>query len=75
MNVSLTNGWGIVRTIADLALSRPEGKYVLVKDPNHVSLPCWMPGYDCLLISQPTLRMYQVPDNAFDADDMIMEEE
>ena len=37
MNVSLTNGWGIVRTIADLALARPEGKYVLVKDPNHVS--------------------------------------
>ena len=35
MNVSLNNGWGIVRTIADLALKQPEGKYVLVKDPNH----------------------------------------
>jgi len=34
MNVSLTNGWGIVRTIADLVLKQPEGKYVLVKDPN-----------------------------------------
>ncbi|WWC69596.1 eukaryotic translation initiation factor 3 subunit D [Kwoniella pini CBS 10737] len=34
MNVSLTNGWGIVRTIADLLLKQPEGKYVLVKDPN-----------------------------------------
>ncbi|WVR05058.1 eukaryotic translation initiation factor 3 subunit D [Kwoniella sp. DSM 27419] len=34
MNVSLANGWGIVRTIADLLLKQPEGKYVLVKDPN-----------------------------------------
>ena len=36
MNVSLANGWGIVRTIADLVLKEPEGKYVLVKDPNNV---------------------------------------
>ncbi|WVF72331.1 eukaryotic translation initiation factor 3 subunit D [Kwoniella sp. CBS 6097] len=35
MNVSLANGWGIVRTIADLLLKQPEGKYVLVKDPNN----------------------------------------
>ncbi|KAI5478983.1 translation initiation factor eIF-3 subunit 7 [Pseudohyphozyma bogoriensis] len=34
MNVNLSNGWGIVRTIADLCLAQPEGKYVLIKDPN-----------------------------------------
>ncbi|KAF8341451.1 translation initiation factor eIF-3, subunit D [Cantharellus anzutake] len=34
LNVSLPNGWGIVRTIADLVLRQPEGKYLLVKDPN-----------------------------------------
>lgn len=34
MNLSLSNGWGIVRTIADMCLQRAEGKYVLVKDPN-----------------------------------------
>lgn len=34
MNLSLSNGWGIVRTIADMCLQRGEGKYVLVKDPN-----------------------------------------
>ncbi|GAA6008577.1 hypothetical protein JCM11491_003354 [Sporobolomyces phaffii] len=33
-NVNLANGWGIVRTIADLALKQPEGRYVLLKDPN-----------------------------------------
>ena len=34
MNLQLSNGWGIVRTIADMCLKRDEGKYVLVKDPN-----------------------------------------
>jgi len=34
LNVSLTNGWGIVRTVTDLCMKQPEGKYVLVKDPN-----------------------------------------
>ncbi|KAF5393122.1 hypothetical protein D9757_001132 [Collybiopsis confluens] len=34
LNVSFTNGWGIVRTVADLCMKMPEGKYVLVKDPN-----------------------------------------
>lgn len=50
MNVNLANGWGIVRTIADLVLKQPEGKYVLVKDPNN-----------------PTVRLYRVPDDAFEA--------
>lgn len=36
MNINLSNGWGIVRTIADLCLKQPEGKYVLIKDPNKV---------------------------------------
>jgi translation initiation factor 3 subunit D len=34
MNLNLANGWGIVRTITDMLMSRKEGKYVLVKDPN-----------------------------------------
>jgi translation initiation factor 3 subunit D len=36
LNVSLANGWGIVRTITDLCMKMPEGKYVLIKDPNKV---------------------------------------
>jgi hypothetical protein len=36
MNINLANGWGVVRTIADLCLKQPEGKYVLLKDPNKV---------------------------------------
>ncbi|KZT05567.1 eukaryotic translation initiation factor 3 subunit 7 [Laetiporus sulphureus 93-53] len=37
LNVSLANGWGIVRTVTDMCMKQPEGKYVLVKDPNRVS--------------------------------------
>lgn len=34
MNLNLNNGWGIVRTIVDMCMQMPDGKYVLVKDPN-----------------------------------------
>lgn len=34
MNLNLSNGWGIVRTIIDIVREMKEGKYVLVKDPN-----------------------------------------
>lgn len=55
MNLSLSNGWGIVRTIADMCLKH-EGedgtKYVLVKDPN-----------------KSILRLYEVPAGSLDEDD------
>ncbi|KAI9317890.1 eukaryotic translation initiation factor 3 subunit D [Dichotomocladium elegans] len=34
MNLSLNNGWGIVKAVADMCLKLPEGKYILMKDPN-----------------------------------------
>lgn len=34
MNLSLTNGWGVVRTIVDVCMKQPEGKFVIVRDPN-----------------------------------------
>lgn len=34
MNLSLSNGWGIVRTIADMCLQHGGEKFILVKDPN-----------------------------------------
>ncbi|KZT71561.1 translation initiation factor eIF-3, subunit D [Daedalea quercina L-15889] len=34
LNVSLANGWGIVRTVTDMCMKQPDGKYVLIKDPN-----------------------------------------
>lgn len=54
MNLSLSNGWGIVRTIADMCLSRgeEESKFVLVKDPN-----------------KSILRLYEVPTSSFDHDE------
>ena len=59
MNLSLSNGWGIVRTIVDLIRTMggaEEGsedkKYVLVKDPN-----------------KPVVRLYEVPLSTFEDDD------
>lgn len=69
MNVSLANGWGIVRTIADLVLKQPEGKYVLVKDPNNVSSPPNRSMNKAHNATQPTIRLYKVPVDAFEAGD------
>lgn len=57
MNLSLNNGWGIVRTVVDLirGMSDDDGtdrKYVLVKDPN-----------------KPVVRLYEVPLSTFEDED------
>ena len=53
MNLQLSNGWGIVRTIADMCLNREgdESKFVLVKDPN-----------------KNILRLYEIPADSLDDD-------
>lgn len=38
MNVSLNNGWGIVRMLIDRLRKQEDGRFVLVKDPNNVSI-------------------------------------
>ncbi|KAF4980956.1 hypothetical protein FZEAL_3151 [Fusarium zealandicum] len=60
MNLSLSNGWGIVRTIADMCLSSSsqDAKFILVKDPN-----------------KSILRLYEVPSSSFDDDEEEEEEE
>ncbi|KAI7782013.1 eukaryotic translation initiation factor 3 subunit d [Diaporthe eres] len=59
MNLSLSNGWGIVRTISDMVLKAGDGdaKYVLVKDPN-----------------KSILRLYDVPAGSLDEDEDEVEE-
>lgn len=51
MNLQLSNGWGIVRTIADMCLKSEseDAKFVLVKDPN-----------------KNILRLYEVPAGSLD---------
>ncbi|KAK9711588.1 hypothetical protein K7432_007736 [Basidiobolus ranarum] len=34
MNLSLQNAWGILKAMVDICLGLPEGKFILVKDPN-----------------------------------------
>lgn len=34
INLNLNNVWGIVKMICELLLNKPDGKFVLMKDPN-----------------------------------------
>ena len=34
INLSLNNVWGIVKMIMELLMKKPDGQYVLLKDPN-----------------------------------------
>ena len=34
INLSINNMWGIVKMLCELVLNKPDGKYVLLKDPN-----------------------------------------
>ncbi|KAL9713051.1 hypothetical protein Ac2012v2_004292 [Leucoagaricus gongylophorus] len=50
LNVSLANGWGIVRMVTDLCMKLPEGKYVLVKDPNKPVVRLYSVPLEALII-------------------------
>lgn len=57
----------------------PEGKYVLVKDPNKVRFLPIFPGIILIIRLQPVIRLYSVPPEAFtnenDNEDGAEEEE
>lgn len=36
INLNMDNAWGILRCIIDTCLKLPEGKYLIMKDPNKV---------------------------------------
>lgn len=38
MNLTVTNVWGIVKMLCELLMTKPDGKYVLLKDPNKPTL-------------------------------------
>lgn len=61
LNVSLANGWGIVRTITDMCMKMPEGKYVLVKDPNR-------PVIRLYAVPSGTFNVSDEEEDAFDED-------
>lgn len=71
LNVSLANGWGIVRTVTDMCMKMPEGKYVLVKDPNKVCSYLFFVFLTFKLTNllKPVIRLYSVPMSTFTGDD------
>lgn len=36
INLSMDNAWGILRCIIDMCMKLPDGKYLIMKDPNKV---------------------------------------
>ncbi|BFF89887.1 eukaryotic translation initiation factor 3 subunit D-2 [Drosophila madeirensis] len=34
INLNMDNGWGILRCLIDIVMKQPDGKYLLMKDPN-----------------------------------------
>jgi len=38
INLSMDNGWGVVRCVLDIIMSKKDGKYLIVKDPNKPTL-------------------------------------
>ena len=36
INLSMDNAWGILRCIIDMVMQLPDGKYLIMKDPNKV---------------------------------------
>ena len=39
INLNMENAWGILRCIIDICMKLDEGKYLIMKDPNKVTLP------------------------------------
>lgn len=36
INLNMDNAWGILRCIIDMCMKLPDGKYLIMKDPNKV---------------------------------------
>ncbi|KAH8418120.1 hypothetical protein KR009_009902, partial [Drosophila setifemur] len=51
INLNMDNAWGILRCLVDMVMKQPDGKYLIMKDPN-----------------KPMVRLYDIPENAFDSD-------
>ncbi|CAO3590710.1 unnamed protein product [Absidia cylindrospora] len=64
MNLSLNNGWGIVKAVVDMCLQLSDGRYVMMKDPNRPILRIYaVPGEDDL-----DNEDYEQDDNATEND-------
>ncbi|XP_060649217.1 eukaryotic translation initiation factor 3 subunit D-2 [Drosophila nasuta] len=52
INLNMDNAWGVLRCLIDIVMKQPDGKFLIMKDPN-----------------KPMIRIYEIPENAFDSDD------
>jgi len=38
INLNMDNAWGILRCVIDLCMKQPDGKYLILRDPNKVRI-------------------------------------
>ncbi len=69
MNLNLNNGWGIVRTVADLVRKR-DGKYVLAKDPNKPVIRLYAVPDDYPNQEEDLLEEDEIDEEEYDEDNM-----
>lgn len=84
INLNLDNAWGVLFYIVKVCMDLEEGKYLIMKDPNKVPsfvpfcrfLETFLSAFhvhgvlprSLLLILQPILRLYDIPDDSFESD-------
>jgi len=37
ISLNMDNAWGVLRCVIDLCMKQPDGKYLILRDPNKVS--------------------------------------
>ncbi len=48
MTLDVANAWGVLHAILDTCMEQPEGKYLILKDPNQVRRGSSLPGSSML---------------------------
>ena len=56
MNLSMDNGWGIIRCIVDYCMGLEDGKYLILKDPNKVLKETLLKGSDLVVLGLKILK-------------------
>lgn len=67
MSLSPDHCWGIVRALVDMLMKQPEGKYLLVKDPNKELLRLYAVPEDAFetnYVEEPLADADEVPADA-----------
>jgi len=69
INLNLNQSWGILKAVIDLCIKLPEGKYVLMKDPNKTILRLYQVPDDEFIEKEPEINEEPTDEVKEDSDD------